>query len=491
MTPKKRYNEVQPAHLGVSDGTGIKQASQDRKDVEKKRKRPKSSRNSSEDWPKSLQDFTTRSFQRAEQELDVDQKKIFQAQIQQLLEMALAQNAIWTTNWSSQKIPILDNVPMLYLEPMAMNPVAGTYSGAFPGMHPAIYPGQNLGLNPGSISVSAPVPAVGGSVGGYSQEVDFNSQAKKRQRAARFESTNKSNSSTPSNEHGKTIVGRSKDLEKNYLRLTTEPNPDNVRPFEILKKSMKHVVKKYQENNNYSYIINQFKSIRQDLTVQHIKGDFTIEVYETNARISLQNNDLGEFNQCQSQLKVLYYQKRKGNGKLKFFGSEVEFLIYRIIYMIMTSNYGEIYKLKFNILTSYNKFHKTPRESKLFQFIESLFQLNQDILNGNYYNFFKIIKFEIDLPLAFQLINNYITNKVRVRALGNISKSYRVISASFLIDQLKFGNLSNLEKFLTDYSLCQFLVKDSSEFDCLNARQTIADIIAGAAFKKVDIKGQI
>jgi hypothetical protein len=70
--------------------------------------------------------------------------------------------------------------------------------------------------------------------------------------------------------------------------------------------------------------------VRQDLTVQRIKNEFTVEVYEIHARIALEAKDLGEYNQCQSMLRQLY--------ELGLGGHPLEFLSYRIMYLLHTRN---------------------------------------------------------------------------------------------------------------------------------------------------------
>ena len=69
-------------------------------------------------------------------------------------------------------------------------------------------------------------------------------------------------------ENTHTIIGTCTDLEKQYLRLTTIPNPSNVRPEQILKKSLKMLKKKWKNNDaDYNYISEQFRSIRQVLAL--------------------------------------------------------------------------------------------------------------------------------------------------------------------------------------------------------------------------------
>ncbi len=101
-----------------------------------------------------------------------------------------------------------------------------------------------------------------------------------------------------------TVVGTSSKLEKPYLRLTSAPDPKTVRPLVTLVQTLELLKKKWRTENNYAYICDQFKSMRQDLTVQRIKNEFTVKVYEIHARIALEMGDLGEYNQCQSHYEV-------------------------------------------------------------------------------------------------------------------------------------------------------------------------------------------
>ena len=111
----------------------------------------------------------------------------------------------------------------------------------------------------------------------------------------------------PSIDENNEGFGTSQKLEKAYLRLTSAPKPADVRPLRVLKLALEHVKHQYQadDQRNYKWTNEQFKSIRQDLTVQNLtRTAFSLSVYETHARISLEHGDLNEFNQCQTVIQT-------------------------------------------------------------------------------------------------------------------------------------------------------------------------------------------
>ena len=197
------------------------------------------------------------------------------------------------------------------------------------------------------------------------------------------------------------IVGRSQELEKRYLRLTSAPNPDNVRPLPVLRKTLDLLKSKWRKEGNYAYICDQFKSLRQDLTVQHIKDEFTVTVYEIHARIALEKGDLGEYNQCQTQLRALYAQNLGGHP--------TEFKAYRILYFLHTCNRTDMNDVLADLTAT----------DKLDPAVKQALELRSSLALGNFHKFFKLYQ---ETPNMGAYLIDMFVERERLVALAHMSR---------------------------------------------------------------------
>jgi len=225
------------------------------------------------------------------------------------------------------------------------------------------------------------------------------------------------------------IKGTCTDLEKKYFRLTSAPNPATVRPENVLREALKLVKSKWKESPNYQYTVDQLKSIRQDMTVQHIKNDLAVDVYETNARISLENGDTQNFNQCQIAVRDLY--------KEGLAGSHAEFAAYRIMYtaFYLNTNRGMSKLL-----------HELGGQTRKHPAVIHASSVRQAVAGNNFVAFFRLLN---DAPFMGAYLMDVYTTSMRTRALRTICRSYRpLVPVDFIYERLGFDDEEELQEFL-------------------------------------------
>lgn len=275
------------------------------------------------------------------------------------------------------------------------------------------------------------------------------------------------------------VVGLNEKLEKSYFRLTAPPKAETVRPLHILEKTLGLLTKKWRRESNYNYICNQFKSLRQDLTVQHIKNAFTVKVYEIHARIALEKGDLGEYNQCQTQLRALYTQNLGGHPH--------EFLAYRILYFVYTCNKADMNDLLAEL---------TPAD-KAHDWIKHALEVRSALALGNYHKFFRLyLEANGKTYMGGYLMDMFIKRE-RFNALANISKAYIAVTMRFLTDTLAFENEDECREFLESHGAPHLIEEKLDEKSGVQLRvkikegASIFENLRASAFARVDIKGQI
>ncbi|PHH66793.1 hypothetical protein CDD81_5925 [Ophiocordyceps australis] len=215
-----------------------------------------------------------------------------------------------------------------------------------------------------------------------------------------------------------------------------------------------------------------FKSMRQDLTVQHIKNEFTVSVYEIHARIALEKGDIGEYNQCQTQLRSLYGLGIKGHS--------TEFKAYRILYFIHTAN-----------RTSLNDtLADLTAEEKEVPAIKHALQVRSALALGNYHRFFQLY---LNTPNMGAYLLDMFVLRERLAALCNICKGYKPhVRLRFITEELAFESDADAAQFIIDHQGSDLLEQLPDHIVLSTGKAgSIFESAKSAAFRKVDIKGQI
>ncbi|KAI1820209.1 SAC3/GANP/Nin1/mts3/eIF-3 p25 family-domain-containing protein [Xylaria intraflava] len=267
------------------------------------------------------------------------------------------------------------------------------------------------------------------------------------------------------------IVGLNQNLEKKYFRLTAAPKAEDVRPGYVLQQTLDLLKRKWRKENNYNYICDQFKSLRQDLTVQHIRNEFTVSVYEIHARIALEKGDLGEYNQCQTQLRALYKAGIKGNS--------IEFKAYRILYFIHTANRTALNDAIADLTTAEKE--EPP--------VKHALNVRSALALGNYHKFFQLY---LDVPNMGAYLMDMFIKRERLAALANMCKAFKPeLKLRYITEELAFESDAEAAQFIIDYDEELLHERDEQIFFLTGKAGQTFEHAKVQAFSRVDLKGQI
>ncbi|KAI1429921.1 SAC3/GANP/Nin1/mts3/eIF-3 p25 family-domain-containing protein [Xylaria sp. FL1777] len=436
------------------------------------------------DWPQSVRNYVQRTFQ-ASNEIPGVGREEKESRLKEIIRSEQEKGTMFSTNWDEMPLPqqLIQKERQQAL--MAAADPAGTQAKSSSNSkkrkssdlseseqtNGSTVPWRSTKALSIEDRVSKPANdkrlLMDGPLTGKSK---FQKNVEKRQRRGDggYQSSYRSPSPPPSSGP---IVGLNINLEKRYLRLTSAPKREDVRPESVLHQTLDLLKRKWRKENNYNYICDQFKSLRQDLTVQHIRNEFTVSVYEIHARIALEKGDLGEYNQCQTQLRALYKAGIKGNP--------IEFKAYRILYFIHTANRTALNDAIADLTTAEKE--EAP--------VKHALNVRSALALGNYHKFFQLY---LDVPNMGAYLMDMFIKRERLAALTNMCKAFKPeLKLRYITEELAFESDAEAAQFIIDYD--QDLLQERDDhiiFLTGKAGQTFENARA-QAFSRVDLKGQI
>ena len=204
-----------------------------------------------------------------------------------------------------------------------------------------------------------------------------------------------------------------------------------------------------------------------------------MDVYETHARIALQEGDLNEYNQCQTQLKELYVFLKDDETAVT---NHNEFVAYRLLYYVFLgcnqkSNGGGSSDL-FHLLLSLSP------EQKQDAAIQHALKVRVSVADWDYHLFFGLITGSPNLGVHLM---DRIVPYMRHTALQIICKAYRpAVETAYCLQELGFVDSNandNMEFGRTWLVSCgcvlsedgsQFITKDTAVHESdLEAKQSL------------------
>jgi len=237
------------------------------------------------------------------------------------------------------------------------------------------------------------------------------------------------------------VHGTCQRLEKEYLRLTAPPSAEDVRPEEVLKRATAQLEERYNAASlpyeGSLGMCSQLKAVRQDLTVQHIVNEFAVSVYELHARVALQEGDMNEYNQCQTQLKHFYAQGLSG--------CESEFAAYRILYYVSMQGNPKYTGGSLDMGHTMAALLGRP-ETLSDAAVTHALAVREAARTENFVRFFRLLP---DTPNCGKLLLDPMLGPLRLQCLQRMVRAYKpTIPVPFISSALAFTGLEETCIFL-------------------------------------------
>ncbi|CAG9315436.1 unnamed protein product [Blepharisma stoltei] len=343
----------------------------------------------------SLKNFITKAFSKCQSD---EERDYMEKQIKEIIQTAKNNNKFHLQDWNNTELPLL--------------------------------PREIIVMQMNSLPVQIQQPQVSRRKTRFQPvEIHDDPKPKKREKIEKIEKIEKSKSDNLESDWK--IAGTCTDLEKQYFRLTSKPDPSTVRPEPILRKALAWFKDRWRRKEiKYEYFSDQLRSIRQDLTVQGIKDKFTVEVYQVHTRLALEAGDLDQCISCMSRLFELYDEGLSGK--------QAEFTAYRIIYFSLQQLYIQLEKC----------LKKLSVADKETEEIKHALALKSSLIHGNYHQVFRLRK--IAPNMGAYMIDMFL-QKLRKFSLLKIFKSYMPnVPLDFVSQELGFLNSLEAETFIKE-----------------------------------------
>jgi len=397
-------------------------------------------------WPPSLMAFVTRCYEQT----NPSDYPAMEKKLAEMVKMAEETKTLWSRDWANMSLPVKSGSGGI--SPFSMNfssssPSSISSSSSLSPMPSTSHPppvaakktklvssSTHSGNRPLSkkekrkANAASSAAAAAAAAAAATIPVGLIDEEEKREwRASRFRDSSSqshvsslSSSSHPSryaysqnvdyeevgDDSATAFVGTSTALEKPYLRLTDRPIPSSVRSVHVLKHSLELMRRKKREGASWTaYLGEQMKSIRQDLVIQSVTDEFALEVYETNARWCLENNDVAEFKRCLLRIDEFYNHLNITSSNMD------EFYCYSLLYNLLSEDFPAL-NAELATLGAERRAHPA---------IAHAVQVCEAYLDNNWHAFFRLSKNPYFLT---KHILDIASERLRINALKSVLVSY-------------------------------------------------------------------